>query len=249
MIQPCRLMWPSVLTSQRRAAPGCGCERGGESEGLWAPSPSSRASPWWSSPSSSCQTLWSDSDWSGSGRWPEARSSPLLMTSLQCRSSTGQHRTGALVESVEDRKRKLDYKSNLDDRQLTRSELWTSVYLQTFITERNRSSKLVASEKVSELKPKNLVRESRSFTSSSRSLTVILRPLSWEHSMSLKPLSFGWYRPSTSVRAFSWTAKGSAPGAVTVSIICGNVKQRQLKKIDYLNKDFWAIACTLIMQQ
>lgn len=88
------------------------------------------------------------------------------------------------------------------------------------MTERNRSNRLMASEKVSELKPKNLVRESRSFTSSSLSLVVILRPLSWEVSMSLKPLSLGWYRPSKSVRAFSWTAKGCAPGVVTVSIIC-----------------------------
>ncbi|TNN62276.1 NudC domain-containing protein 2 [Liparis tanakae] len=38
--------------------------------------------------------------------------------------------------------------------------------------ERNRSNKLMASEKVSELKPKNLVRESRSFTSSSLSLAL-----------------------------------------------------------------------------
>lgn len=89
----------TIFTSQCSAAPGCGCEGGGGSGGLWGPSPSSRASPWWSSPSSSCQTPWSDSDWCGSGRWPEAHSSPLLKTSQQCRSSKGPHRTGALVES------------------------------------------------------------------------------------------------------------------------------------------------------
>lgn len=94
------------------------------------------------------------------------------------------------------------------------------MHLLTFITERNLSRRLMANEKVSVLNPKNLVRESRSLTSSSLSLVVILRPLSWDVSMSLKPLSFGWYRLSQSVRAFSWTAKGNAPGPVTVSIIC-----------------------------
>lgn len=90
----------------------------------------------------------------------------------------------------------------------------------TFTTERNLSRRLMANEKVSVLNPKNLDRESRSLTSSSLSLVVILRPLSWDVSMSLKPLNFGWYRPSQSVRALSWTAKGNAPGPVTVSIIC-----------------------------
>lgn len=98
---------------------------------------------------------------------------------------------------------------------------------RTFIKERNRSNRLMASENVSELKPKNLVRESRSFTSSSLSLVVILRPLSWEISMNLKPLSFGWYRPSRSVRAFSCTAKGCAPGPVTASIICAEGEAEQ----------------------
>lgn len=98
-------------------------------------------------------------------------------------------------------------------------------YKQTFITERNRSNRLIASEKVSDEKPKNLVRDSRSFTSSSLSLVVILRPLSWEVSISLKPLSFGWYLASKSIRVFTWTAKGCALGSVTVSIICVDVER------------------------
>lgn len=105
-----------------------------------------------------------------------------------------------------------------------------AIHSPTFITERNLSRRLMANEKVSVLNPKNLVRESRSLTSSSLSLGVILRPLSCDVSMSLRPLSFGWYRPSQSVRAFSWTAKGNAPGPVTVSIICvaGETKKFRL---------------------
>lgn len=95
-----------------------------------------------------------------------------------------------------------------------------TVSLQTFITERNRSSRLTAKEKVSALKPKNLERESRSFTSSSLSFAVILRPLSWAHSMSLNPLSFGWYLASRSIMVFSWAAEDCTPAPVTVSIIC-----------------------------
>lgn len=137
---PVRKGHVTIFTSQCSAAPGCGYEGGGGSGGLWGPSPSSRASPWWSSPSSSCQTLWSDSDWCGSGRLPEAHSSPLLRTSQQCRSSTGPHRTGALVESEGQGKIIIWQNKHLDLYSLTRCTVQlSSIHLLTNLHYREES--------------------------------------------------------------------------------------------------------------